>query len=247
MMRRLTSAFLALGLLTAAPLAAVAQGTIQQSGPVTIFHAPAWYGSGVQMDGGTPATPFLNSMGLFGGPNCPFGVNSLLNPGASALPYAQFSVCQTGATTTFNFQGVNGQAAPSVVFNIGGVLYPFPSSGPTPPSPMMQASQNITAPALVNVSSTFQIAPANAAAGLPANGYVTASVTSGAFGQVFFAGLVSGLSGLAGGTVFLSPSSPGGVTQTPPASGSGNYVQPVGFAVSSGSFIFNPGSMNGPL
>lgn len=234
-------------LLFCSPLSALGQGTIQQSGPVTPFHMPAWFTNGYLMDGGSPQTPYISAMGLFGGASCPLGVSSQTGPGLSTSPYALFTVCQTPTTTTINLAGVNGQPAPALFFNIGGTSFPFPGSSPTPPTPSLTAAQAITAPALVNVSATFQIAPANAATGLPANGYIATSVNMGAQVPVFFSGLASGFSDLTGGMVFLSPSTPGGVTQTPPASGSGDYVQPVGFAVTSSSIVFNPGIMNGPL
>ena len=231
-------------LFTSAP--ALAQGgAIQQSGPVTPFHAGVWFSNGVLADGGTPTTPFLNSLGLFGGSSCPFGISSQSGPGANTSPGGLFTICQTATTTTFNFAGVNGSGAPNVYFNIGGALFPFPQAYPSI-SAYAIAATNLTAPALVNISSAFQVQYANAATGLPANGYITASVTSGNLGLVFYAGLLSGLSGLTGGNVFLSASSPGGVTSTPP-SGSGQYVQAVGVALSSGSIIFIPGAMNGPL
>ena len=109
------------------------------------------------------------------------------------------------------------------------------------------ASENITAPALVSISSGFTISHANAATGAVANGFILTSVSSGSSVGVFGAGLITGLSGLTGGPVWLSYSTPGGVTQTPPSLGSGNYVQQIGMAFSSSSVVFNPGQMNGPL
>lgn len=108
---------------------ACAQGAVQQSGAVTPFHPAAFYSNGIVGDGGTPAAPVLNSVGLFNGANCPFGVSSQTGPGTSTSPYAQFSICQTATTTTLNFLGVNGEATPSVFLNIGGVNYPFPGTG----------------------------------------------------------------------------------------------------------------------
>ncbi len=108
---------------------AFAQGTIQQSGPATPFHVPAWYSNGYVMDGGGLQSPYINSLSMFAGANCPFGVSSQTSPGVSTSLYSQFSICQTDATTTLSFQGVNGQAAPNVVFDIGGVLFPFPDTG----------------------------------------------------------------------------------------------------------------------
>lgn len=119
--------FAILALFVAAP--AWAQGTIQQSGPVTPFHAGSWQGNGVQADAGTPAAPALDALGLFDGANCPLGVSSQTTPGVSTSPYSQFSVCQTPTTTTLTLTGVNGEPTPALVFNIGGTLYPFPGPG----------------------------------------------------------------------------------------------------------------------
>lgn len=105
-----------------------AQGVIQQSGPATAFHGPAWFSNGVLGDAGTPQTPYLSALGLFGGTNCPLGVSSQTGPGSSLTPYSLFTVCQTAGATTFTFTGLNGQATPSVYFNIGGTLYPFPGN-----------------------------------------------------------------------------------------------------------------------
>ena len=102
------------------------------------------------------------------------------------------------------------------------------------------ASASMTGPALVNIGSSFQVGYANGATGKAANGYIANSVTSGNPATVYFSGLVTGQSGLTPGPVFLSPSSPGGVTQTPPASGSGDYVQQVGMAVSATAYLFQP-------
>ena len=228
-----------------ASTSAIAQGVIQQSGPVTTFHAPAWFGNGIIADAGSPTAPYVSAFGLFNGSQCPFGVSSQTGPGAWLSPYSEFSICQTDTTTTLNFLGMNGQGAPNVLFNIGGVIYPFP--GPSIAAPLMLASTNITAPALVHVSSSFTIAPANAATGLSADGFVVTNISGGQYGYVYFTGLVSGFSGLTGGPVYSSASTPGNVTNTPPANGSGYYAQRVGVAISSGSVMFNPGLMNGPL
>jgi hypothetical protein len=56
-------------------------------------------------------------------------VSSSPGAGATTLPYSQLLICQTPTATTFMIQGVNGQATPSLNFNIGGVNYPFPGSG----------------------------------------------------------------------------------------------------------------------
>lgn len=113
-------------------LATIASGAhaqaVLQSGPVVPFHAPAWFGNGIVADGGNSTTPFINSLALFNGSNCPLSVSSQTGAGASTSPHSQLSICQTDTATTFNIQGVNGQPAPSLQFNIGGTTYPFPSA-----------------------------------------------------------------------------------------------------------------------
>lgn len=108
---------------------AAAQGTIQQSGPVTPFHAPTWLQNGVQADGGTPAVPAIDALGIFGGASCPLGVSSQTGAGNSKTPHSLFTLCQTDGATTFTFAGVNGEPTPDVFFNIGGTSYPFPGPG----------------------------------------------------------------------------------------------------------------------
>lgn len=122
---RLTALIGALAL----PVAACAQGAVQQSGAITAYHAPYWFSNGVVGDGGYPTKPFLNALGLFNGSNCPLGVSSQTGPGVSTSPYSLFTLCQTNTTSTLTFAGVNGQANPAVYFNIGGVNYGFPGPG----------------------------------------------------------------------------------------------------------------------
>lgn len=110
-------------------LQAHAQGAIQQSGAVVPFHASSFFRNGVVGDAGTPSAPYLNDLGLFNGASCPFGISSQTSPGVSLTPYSEFSICQSATATTLSVQGVNGQATPSVLFNIGGVTYPFPGPG----------------------------------------------------------------------------------------------------------------------
>lgn len=109
--------------------AALAQGSVQQAGPIVQYHPPAWYANGVVGDGGNGTAPFLSAVGLFNGANCPFSVSSQTTPGASTSASAQVSICQTTTATTFYVQGLNGQATPGVFFNIGGTTYPFPGAG----------------------------------------------------------------------------------------------------------------------
>jgi hypothetical protein len=107
---------------------AFAQAVVQ-SGPVVPFHAATFFQNGVIADAGSPQTPFLSALGLFGGSSCPLGVSSQTGAGTSTSPYSLFTVCQSPTTTTINIAGVNGAATPSLFFNIGGVNYAFPGPG----------------------------------------------------------------------------------------------------------------------
>lgn len=109
------------------------------------------------------------------------------------------------------------------------------------------ASEIIDGPGLVNVTSSFEIRAASATLGYQANGYIAESVELGDLVNVYFTGIIDGFSGLTGGPVYLSPSVPGAITQTPVLSGSGNFSQAVGTAVSASSVAFNPQIMIGPL
>lgn len=101
---------------------------VLQSGPVTPFHVGAWYSNGVQGDAGTPQAPFLTALGLLDGAQCPFGISSQTTLGVNTSPAGTLTICQTATATTFMITGVNGQATPSLVFNIGGVPYTFTGS-----------------------------------------------------------------------------------------------------------------------
>lgn len=104
-------------------------GAVEQAGPVVSFHSAAWYGNGQLADAGTPLLPNVSAFGLFSGANCPFGISSQTGPGSSSAAGGLLQICQTATSTTFMVTGTNGQATPSVFFNIGGTLYPFPGSG----------------------------------------------------------------------------------------------------------------------
>ena len=105
------------------------------------------------------------------------------------------------------------------------------------------ASEAISAGNPVNVwndSGTRKIRKADAtAAGKEANGFVLASVSSGAAGTVYFDDELTGLSGLTIGARYFLSTTPGTITATPPSS-TGNVVQCVGVAISASSIIFAP-------
>jgi hypothetical protein len=103
----------------------------------------------------------------------------------------------------------------------------------------LTADETITAPALVNVKSTFHIQNADGTtAGKDAMGVALETIANGAAGLVYFPGiLASGFSGLSGGWAY--PAAAGGVTSTPETA-SGQTAQRVGVAVSATQLIFSP-------
>ena len=108
----------------------------------------------------------------------------------------------------------------------------------------IEASEDLSAGDMVDVydlSGTPYVRKADATtAGKKAVGFVLDSCTSGSDAAVYFEGQNNQLSGLtAGQTLFLSATTPGGVTATAP-SGSGNIVQVVGRAISATSMAFEP-------
>lgn len=110
-------------------------------------------------------------------------------------------------------------------------------------SKTIAASEDITAPALVNVhnSSGAKVRKADAtAAGKEANGFILASVLSGANATVYFEGPMTGLSSLTPGARYYLHTTPGAVTSAAPST-SGNIVQPIGVAVSATEIDFEAG------
>lgn len=107
------------------------------------------------------------------------------------------------------------------------------------------ASENLSAGDLVNVyddTGTAKVRKADAStSGKEAHGFVLAAVTSGNPASVYFEGTNDQLSTLTAGRLFLSATTPGAVTSTPPSS-SGQVVQMVGLAVSATTMNFEAGS-----
>lgn len=150
------------------------------------------------------------------------------------LPFTFASVTgnQPGSNLDSNFNYLLGLLGP-----LGGISLP--------------ASETLAPGALVNIwesGSVFEVRNANGAgaSGFAAQGFVIAPFTATQTAVVFPSGVIAGLSGLVGGPVFLGATA-GAITQTPPANGSGNYSQLVGFAISANSIVFQPGLMNGPF
>lgn len=124
-----------------------------------------------------------------------------------------------------------------VAYDINGQLPvgAFPN-GFGPDNNTFVASEALSSGAWVNIYSnagvpTIRNATANAGAPLEAYGYVTNAVASGATGTVFFDDKNTGVSGQTIGQQWLSATTPGANTPTPPT-GAGVYSQFLGVAIS---------------
>lgn len=116
----------------------------------------------------------------------------------------------------------------------------FMPTGIGPDTASITTSEAISAGDFVNIwsSAGFKARKADAtAAGKHAMGFVLAAFGSGAAATVYFEGTNTAVSGQTPGDVFLATTA-GGATGTAP-SGSGNVVQPIGFATSATSINFN--------
>jgi hypothetical protein len=78
-------------------------------------------------------------------------------------------------------------------------------------------------------------------AGKEAHGFVLATVSSGAVATVYFEGTNTQVTGQTPGMVYLSASTAGRATTTPP-SAAGNIVQSLGFATSATAINFQAGT-----
>lgn len=120
----------------------------------------------------------------------------------------------------------------------------FLPTGVGPDTETVQASENLAANDAVNVwssSGSFRVRKADGSTtGKSADGFVLSAVTSGSNATVYRRGSNSGLSGLAPGRYFLSGTTAGAITQTPPTA-AGTTWQCVGVATSATVLDFNPG------
>lgn len=119
---------------------------------------------------------------------------------------------------------------------------------PTAASFTAVASEAIAAGALVNLYSnagTINIRNADASGGVAkkADGFAPAAIASGATGEVDFDNsVISGLSSLTvGATYYLSGTTPGAITDTPPST-SAYIVQRIGKAKSATELVFDASS-----
>jgi hypothetical protein len=105
---------------------------------------------------------------------------------------------------------------------------------------VITASEALAAGDLVNVwnSTGAKVRKADASvAGKEAHGFVLAAVSSAASATVYFEGTDTQVTGQTPGVVYLSATTPGLATTTPP-SGTGQVVQRVGFATSATAINF---------
>lgn len=106
------------------------------------------------------------------------------------------------------------------------------------------ASEALSAGDLVNIWNSTGAKARKAdgsTSGKEAHGFVLAAVSSGAQATVYFEGTNAQSTGLTPGVLFLSDTTPGGVTSTAPT-GSGKTVQRVGFAIGTTSYNFDSGT-----
>ena len=108
---------------------------------------------------------------------------------------------------------------------------------------VMATSENLSAGDLVNIwndSGTRKARKADASNGRRAHGFVLSSSTSPNNATVYMSGDITGLSSLTPGTAYyVSASTAGAATATSPT-GTGNYTQEIGIAVSATAISFNP-------
>ena len=133
--------------------------------------------------------------------------------------------------------------------NFSYLLNLISSLGPVPVV-SYQASETIAAGALINIwdnGGVAQVRNANGTSGYVAHGFSQAAIAALATAPVTLNGIVSGLAGLTpGAPMFLGPTA-GSMSATPPASGSGLYLQTIGFAAGTGTVYFFGGPLNGPM
>ena len=104
----------------------------------------------------------------------------------------------------------------------------------------LTTSEALSAGDLVNIfnSSGAKVRKADGStAGKEAHGFVLAAAASGATATVYFEGTNDQMTGMTPGPQYLSDTTPGKTTATPPT-GSGKIVQVVGFAASATAMNF---------
>jgi hypothetical protein len=102
------------------------------------------------------------------------------------------------------------------------------------------ASEALTAGDFVNIydnAGTRNVRKADASNGREANGFVLANVANAANATVYISGLNNAVTGVTIGRRYLSATTPGASTATPPSAASQTY-QTLGYAVSTTGILF---------
>ena len=112
---------------------------------------------------------------------------------------------------------------------------------------MLRAAETLAANAALNVFSaadgTLQVRRADVALGYECHGWTREAVVAGGEVQVQTGGVLSGLSGLVSGRVYLA--SAGQITQAAPAASTSFQI--LGFGLSPGQYVFAPQPLGSPL
>lgn len=113
----------------------------------------------------------------------------------------------------------------------------------TVPTTVAAASEALTAGSFVDIyndAGTTKVRLATAAtSGKTADGFVIADVAQDADATVYTGGINKAVTGVTAGPVYLSATTPGAFTSTPPSS-SGNVVQEIGTGVGATAIAFQP-------
>lgn len=192
-----------------------------------------------------PASDNLTSIEVFraNGTGASFGSASLIATlSGNTLSYTDAGLpAATGYTYFLKAENAVGASA-----NTAGVNATTSSAGASGPARVIQASENLSAGAFVNIwtsSGAIRVRNANATDDTkPADGFVTAAVTSGQNATVLGMGQQNtALSGMTPGTEYYLDTTAGGINATAP-SASGNYQQPLGKADTVTALTFVPGA-----
>lgn len=156
---------------------------------------------------------------------------------------AQGVLDQTILNATVTSTGVPSSGKTTVLDASGRLDQSVMPVGIVPETGVVTASEALAAGDFVNVynnAGAFAVRKADAStSGKEAHGFVMASVASGAAATVYFEGSNTVLTGLLGGTQWLSATTAGKTSATAPT-GSGQVVQSVGTAFSATALTFEP-------
>ncbi|MBB5234497.1 hypothetical protein [Deinococcus budaensis] len=122
-----------------------------------------------------------------------------------------------------------------------GTAFVAVAGGTSAPAPtLITAAEALSAGDLVAVLPEGARRASAAQLGREAAGFVLQAAASGAQAAVFFQGVNTAVTGQTPGPAFLDPYAPGRTTSTPPTA-AGHLLQPVGWASSATSLVFQPG------